>query len=215
MSRALWTELKPKWPAGFWDDWLREPEQRRGRACIRPEMNRVFTFGAEGGASAGQFYHEYLATIQLNTVAVDWQLKADLVSQLTKVLYARPILSCFSFYHISAARRNALADCISCSRCVDDVQSTYDDALRATLLRARALSTGAELLGLLRSASNAGLGGDVRLAYRTLSELDAVMRPLHLITDHKAGVPRGSYRGVLPFAHGAHMVYLYAEEFLR
>jgi hypothetical protein len=85
MSRALWTELKPKWPAGFWDDWLREPEQRRGRSCIRPEMNRVFTFGAEGGASGGQFYHEYLATIQLNTVAVDWQHKADLVSQLTKV----------------------------------------------------------------------------------------------------------------------------------
>jgi alpha-1,3-mannosyl-glycoprotein beta-1,2-N-acetylglucosaminyltransferase len=89
MSRALWTELKPKWPAGFWDDWLREPEQRRGRACIRPEMNRVFTFGAEGGASGGQFYHEYLATIQLNSVAVDWQHKTDLVSQLTKVRVAR------------------------------------------------------------------------------------------------------------------------------
>jgi hypothetical protein len=24
----------------FWDDWLREPEQRKGRACIIPEVNR-------------------------------------------------------------------------------------------------------------------------------------------------------------------------------
>jgi alpha-1,3-mannosyl-glycoprotein beta-1,2-N-acetylglucosaminyltransferase len=27
MSRKLWNELHPKWPLGFWDDWLREPEQ--------------------------------------------------------------------------------------------------------------------------------------------------------------------------------------------
>lgn len=23
LTRNLWAELKPKWPKGFWDDWLR------------------------------------------------------------------------------------------------------------------------------------------------------------------------------------------------
>jgi alpha-1,3-mannosyl-glycoprotein beta-1,2-N-acetylglucosaminyltransferase len=32
MPRSFWEEMKPKWPAGFWDDWLREPQQRRNRA---------------------------------------------------------------------------------------------------------------------------------------------------------------------------------------
>jgi len=25
----------------FWDDWMRLPEQRRDRACIRPEISRT------------------------------------------------------------------------------------------------------------------------------------------------------------------------------
>lgn len=25
----------------FWDDWMRKPEQRRNRACIRPEVART------------------------------------------------------------------------------------------------------------------------------------------------------------------------------
>jgi len=25
----------------FWDDWMRRPEQRRDRACIRPEVSRT------------------------------------------------------------------------------------------------------------------------------------------------------------------------------
>ena len=35
MTRSLWRELGPKWPneRGFWDDWLREPDQRKGYAA--------------------------------------------------------------------------------------------------------------------------------------------------------------------------------------
>ncbi|PIO69688.1 GNT-I family protein [Teladorsagia circumcincta] len=29
MTSRLWRELQPKWPNGFWDDWLREPENRK------------------------------------------------------------------------------------------------------------------------------------------------------------------------------------------
>ena len=39
LSRKLWErELAPKWPNGYWDDWLREPDQRQGRLILRPEV---------------------------------------------------------------------------------------------------------------------------------------------------------------------------------
>ena len=73
LSRRLWDELGPKWPEarGFWDDWLRETPQRKGRASIRPEVSRTVTFGAVG-TSVGQFYQKYLAKISLNVRKVDW-----------------------------------------------------------------------------------------------------------------------------------------------
>ncbi|XP_061573367.1 alpha-1,3-mannosyl-glycoprotein 2-beta-N-acetylglucosaminyltransferase a [Cololabis saira] len=66
LVREVWEELEPKWPASFWDDWMRQPEQRRGRACIRPEISRTLTFGRQG-VSLGQFYDKYLRYIKLNT----------------------------------------------------------------------------------------------------------------------------------------------------
>lgn len=44
MSKELWNELGPKWPRSFWDDWIRNPEQRQDRACIRPELPRTRYF---------------------------------------------------------------------------------------------------------------------------------------------------------------------------
>lgn len=31
MTKTLWQELQPKWPERYWDDWMREPAQRKGR----------------------------------------------------------------------------------------------------------------------------------------------------------------------------------------
>ena len=31
MTRQFWEELHPKWPDAFWDDWLRDNENRRNR----------------------------------------------------------------------------------------------------------------------------------------------------------------------------------------
>ncbi|NXO93052.1 MGAT1 acetylglucosaminyltransferase, partial [Certhia brachydactyla] len=61
----LWDELEAKWPPAFWDDWMRQPEQRRGRSCIRPEVSRTVTFGRKG-VSHGQFFDQYLKFIKLN-----------------------------------------------------------------------------------------------------------------------------------------------------
>ena len=29
LNMRLWDEWGPKWPKGYWDDWLREPAQRK------------------------------------------------------------------------------------------------------------------------------------------------------------------------------------------
>lgn len=76
MTDESWNEFKDKWPAAYWDDWVREPEQLQGRECIRPEVSRTHTFG-EKGSSEGQFYESHLKKIILNDVNVDWQ-KRDL-----------------------------------------------------------------------------------------------------------------------------------------
>ncbi|ODM99389.1 Alpha-1,3-mannosyl-glycoprotein 2-beta-N-acetylglucosaminyltransferase, partial [Orchesella cincta] len=65
MTKRLWKELEHKWPYSFWDDWMRDKRQRRGRACIHPEISRTKTFGRMG-ASNGQFYDVYLKTIMLD-----------------------------------------------------------------------------------------------------------------------------------------------------
>ncbi|XP_052786511.1 alpha-1,3-mannosyl-glycoprotein 2-beta-N-acetylglucosaminyltransferase-like isoform X2 [Mya arenaria] len=68
-ERKLWLELGPKWPDTFWDDWMRHPDQRQGRSCIRPELSRTSTFGKKG-VSKGLFFEKHLKFIQLNDKVV-------------------------------------------------------------------------------------------------------------------------------------------------
>ncbi|CAD5233408.1 unnamed protein product [Bursaphelenchus xylophilus] len=37
----VWEELTQKWPAAYWDDFMRTPEARKNRVCIRPEVSRT------------------------------------------------------------------------------------------------------------------------------------------------------------------------------
>ena len=66
LSRRIYEELITKWPRAYWDDWLREPPQRKGRHCIHPEISRTFHYG-KMGVSASQYQNQYLDHIQLNT----------------------------------------------------------------------------------------------------------------------------------------------------
>eukprot|EP00095_Tigriopus_kingsejongensis_P000546 snap_masked-scaffold212_size255419-processed-gene-1.10 protein:Tk00546 transcript:snap_masked-scaffold212_size255419-processed-gene-1.10-mRNA-1 annotation:"alpha- -mannosyl-glycoprotein 2-beta-n-acetylglucosaminyltransferase" len=84
LTRDLWAELSPKWPASYWDDWIRQPAQRRQRACLRPEISRTKTFG-KVGVSNGLFYDKHLKFIQLNAEPFDFT-RADL-SYLKRELY--------------------------------------------------------------------------------------------------------------------------------
>jgi len=86
-SKTIWNELKPKWPLGFWDDWLRLPEQRKDRVTIRPEISRTGNFG-KSGASGGEFFEEHIGSIKVNSEAVDFA-KQDL-TYLFKQNYDKP-----------------------------------------------------------------------------------------------------------------------------
>jgi len=54
MGANLWRELKFKWPRAFWDDWMREPAQTKGRSSVVPEVSRNANFGQERGASGNE-----------------------------------------------------------------------------------------------------------------------------------------------------------------
>ena len=69
LTKNLWDELKSNWPTSHWDEWMRNPEQRKGRVTIRPEVSRSSTFGKKG-VSNGQYYKKYLRRIKLNTTPV-------------------------------------------------------------------------------------------------------------------------------------------------
>ena len=45
LTRELWSEFGGNHasfaPGGYWDDWMREPAQRKGRQVLRPEVGRL------------------------------------------------------------------------------------------------------------------------------------------------------------------------------
>ncbi|XP_059162682.1 alpha-1,3-mannosyl-glycoprotein 2-beta-N-acetylglucosaminyltransferase-like [Physella acuta] len=90
LEKSLWLELRETWPATFWDDWLRAPDQRKGRQCIRPEISRTKTFGSKG-VSNGAYYTKYLQHIKLNTEFVPFTLLN--LSYLEQVTYNQTFTS--------------------------------------------------------------------------------------------------------------------------
>jgi len=99
LEKNTWMELEDKWPKTFWDDWMRHPEQRRERACIRPEISRTSTFG-KVGVSKGQFYEKHLKFIKLNKVPVtftekdlSYLMKENYDEYFVKEVYNSPLLA--------------------------------------------------------------------------------------------------------------------------
>lgn len=99
LNKDLWSELSPKWPKAFWDDWIRDPMQRKDRACIRPEVPRTRTFG-KIGVSNGMFFDKYLRYIKLNEKPVDFTrmnlthlLKWNYDKQFLHHVYSCPVVT--------------------------------------------------------------------------------------------------------------------------
>ncbi|XP_046402951.1 alpha-1,3-mannosyl-glycoprotein 2-beta-N-acetylglucosaminyltransferase-like isoform X1 [Ischnura elegans] len=99
LQKSLWAELAPKWPKSYWDDWVRQPEQRKNRACIRPEISRTRTFG-KIGVSNGLFYEKHLKYIKLNEKFVPFTkmnltylMKDNYDVQFVKQVYESPVVT--------------------------------------------------------------------------------------------------------------------------
>ncbi len=104
LKKSVWNELAPKWPAAYWDDWMRHPAQRRDRACIRPEIPRAVTFGRIG-VSRGQFFDEHLKYIKLNDQFypfternLTFLLKEEYDPKFLNTVYKSPLVS-FDYFH--------------------------------------------------------------------------------------------------------------------
>lgn len=99
MTNELWDELAPKWPKAFWDDWIRQPEQRKERSCIRPELSRTRTFG-KVGVSNGLFFDKHLKYIKLSEDFVSFTKmnltylqKSIYDDMFLKVVYQSPVVT--------------------------------------------------------------------------------------------------------------------------
>ncbi|CAF1263880.1 unnamed protein product, partial [Didymodactylos carnosus] len=123
-TKSAWNEIKANWPKAYWDDWLRQPEQRKNRSCIRPEISRtgISPYGQKG-VSNGQYYDQYLKNIVRNNIMVKWK-EID-VSYLLKdqydVWFQQRVNSCKI---ITISDLVSLAD-ISCARLIYNTNEQF------------------------------------------------------------------------------------------
>ncbi|KAK3733608.1 hypothetical protein RRG08_056963 [Elysia crispata] len=100
IERKLYVEeLQKSWPETFWDDWMRHPDQRKGRQCIRPEICRTSTFGKKG-VSKGLYFEKHLKFIKLNMdfvpftkMDLSYLLKENYDPMFKKKVYSAPVLT--------------------------------------------------------------------------------------------------------------------------
>jgi len=179
LNARAWAELGPKWPRGYWDDWLREPAQRKGRAFLRPEVSRTRTFGEEG-VSRAQFFHRYLSNIRLADQKLDW--RAQDLAYLRRVAYDRGMEAAVA---AAGAASAAAAVAKQCPAAGGRAGPPWSEATRA-----------------------AARGAALRVEYGGVDAYPGVAGAFGFIADVKAGVPRTAYRGVVAFRHKGCHVYL-------
>lgn len=150
-TRSVWEQLEADWPRAYWDDWLREPEQRRDRQFILPQVSRTYTIGKAGGASKGQFFKKYLASIHLNDKFVAFT-ERDMASLETQT------------YHTKFNSRVESAVVIKYTAGMD-----------------------------LQAYQSTG----VVITYAGAKAYEVLCKSLGVLSDVKAGMPRGSYEGIL------------------
>lgn len=105
LLKDVWKELAPKWPITYWDDWMRHPDQRKGRSCIRPEIPRTSTFG-KIGVSKGQYFDKHLKYIKHYTGHVPFTQHN--LYYLTKDVYDDSFLN--TVYSVTLLSYNDLDD---------------------------------------------------------------------------------------------------------
>eukprot|EP00397_Hematodinium_sp_SG-2012_P020870 GEMP01021529.1.p1 GENE.GEMP01021529.1~~GEMP01021529.1.p1 ORF type:complete len:470 (+),score=92.71 GEMP01021529.1:108-1517(+) len=79
ITKKVFDGIKDKWPEAYWDEYMRDPDVRQGRQCIRPEVNRAITFGRQG-SSGGEYFDAHLSRMVLNMENIDWAHSEDYVA---------------------------------------------------------------------------------------------------------------------------------------
>jgi alpha-1,3-mannosyl-glycoprotein beta-1,2-N-acetylglucosaminyltransferase len=201
MSRALWAELQPKWPAGFWDDWLRQPQVRRGRSCIRPEVSRSkpnCRNGGEEGVSQGLFCEHIEAIVLFGSK--EWLAGEEPHARHGQDNSPGSRLRAAPNWEAAAgAIRRALR------------QESYDRWMDSMLANA-VLVHGAYELAAPTGGSSGEDSGMKKLGYASIEEFAGVAQMLDIMDDTKDGVPRTAYRGVvtLRMGGGRQLVHLFS-----
>lgn len=76
LTSSVFNTIKSQWSLQFWRQWIQSDAVRQGRACIRPEINRVIPFNEISSSHQKYFlynlsyYHSF-----------DWDHQKDLVLQ--------------------------------------------------------------------------------------------------------------------------------------
>jgi alpha-1,3-mannosyl-glycoprotein beta-1,2-N-acetylglucosaminyltransferase len=194
LSRRLWTELQPTWPAGFWDDWMRQPQVRRGRSCLRPEVSRSKpNCGGEEGVSQGLFCEHIEAIVLFGSS--EWRnaaanSKNSYNSKVNSLQGPSPAAT------VSASRLRAAPDWAANGATLAQAlhKDVYDRLLDATLAAAVHSYGPTDLVG--------GAQGDKKLGYGSVEEFMGLAQMLDIMDDAKDGVPRTAYRGVVSLRPG-------------
>ena len=186
-SKSL-NELGPKWPDAYWDDWLRDPAQRKGRACLRPEVSRTHNFGAKG-VSHGQ----YVVFSLSNRIGVKYE-STRIVTSHTKThrYYNKNIAPVkLNDEFVPFREMKGLTKSLT--------QSNYDPVFKRDVNNVLLIQAVAQI----RSSKE-----DVRLEYDNLKAFKRIAKQLGIMDDEKAGVPRTAYMGVVTIKFNGHRVHI-------
>lgn len=226
LTKDLWNELQPKWPKAFWDDWIRQPAQRKDRACIRPEISRTKTFGKIGVSKwvdvvvfekwthlffvsfsfSGLFYEKHLKFIKLNQQFVPFSQK--------NLTYLLRVCSGLKL-------PNIVSDWITIV--IFHFQENYDVHYLKIVYSSPVLTVPELVQGKLKEESS------VRVTYRSKDQYKKTAKTLGLMDDFKvcatwilvdqdlliidcflfqSGVPRTGYRGIVSCIYRKRRVFL-------
>jgi alpha-1,3-mannosyl-glycoprotein beta-1,2-N-acetylglucosaminyltransferase len=176
LSRHIWEEIGPKWPKAFWDDWLREPQQRLERHFLTPEVSRTYTFG-EDGVSHAQFFQQYLGNIHLNDQVVDWS-NQDL-----------SYLEMHTYDHLIDLR-------VKAGKSIDDISKAFEYTCPQSGAKDQSSGNVQGILGTLDESIET-----ILVPYSNFDMYRAIASKFGFIDDIKANVPRTSYKGFTILRH--------------
>ncbi|PAA58671.1 hypothetical protein BOX15_Mlig005309g2 [Macrostomum lignano] len=179
LLRSLWLELRRQWPAAYWDDHLRKPAIRRGRACIRPEVSRSYTFGRIG-VSHGQHFDRFLRHIVLHNSSSDVRYDLMGLDHLTRQAYDAQFSALVYGLPLAASPAEALVMPLPTSSQLNNRNFT---------------------IGLLDRPA-------VRIEYSSRDQFVAAAKLLGSMSDFKQGVPRCGYQGVVSVFQAGRRIFL-------